>query len=285
VSTEALQNPISRSLAIHAFLLILACFYVTHAPKLTSEAPVEVTLVDEKDQAKPEDAAIKQIIVQKSEGDLTDKAKKDAYLSDKTRTVREERSAKKSGDVGSASAVPPRAASKPEEQPGAQQKSVELSDLGVKISPKAKTTFEKDRHWATPQLGEGLKGGQYIQGMKEGETSALNTKEFVFFSYFDRVRRQLDQAWQPILRQQIARLYKAGRRLASNSDYTTRTMVTLDQRGQIVRVQVLEQSGTFDLDEAAIDALNKAGPYPNPPRGLVDGTGKVQIRWDFILKT
>lgn len=260
--------------------------YVAHAPKIQIEPPISVTLVEPDQDKKEANDSTKRMIVQKSDGDLSDKAKKDAYLSDKTRTVRDERSAKQSGDIGAPVVAPPKSAQKPAEESSTQKKNVELSDLGVKITPKEKpTTYEKDHRWATPQLGEGIRGGQYIQGMKEGETSALNTKEFVFFSYFDRVRRQLDQAWQPILREQITRIYKAGRHLASNADYTTKTLVTLNQKGEIVRVQVLEESGTFDLDQAAVNALNQAGPYPNPPRGLVDGSGKVQIRWDFILKT
>ena len=40
-----------------------------------------------------------------------------------------------------------------------------------------------------------------------------------------------------------------------------------------------------DLDSAAVKALNRAGPYPNPPKGLLDANGNAQIRWDFVLKT
>ncbi|MBS1959336.1 MAG: TonB family protein [Bdellovibrionales bacterium] len=272
-------------------MLLLACFYATHAPKISFEEPISVTILEPKDEvkeAKKDDEISKQMIVQRSEGDLADKAKKDAYLSDKTRTVREERSAKQSGEVGAAVPVPPMTAAKPNpkaKKGESKAKDVTLNDLGLKFVPKKETNFEKERNWANAQMGETLRGGQYIQGMKDGETSALNTKEFVFFSYFDRVRRQLDQAWQPILREQIQRIYKTGRHLASNADYTTKTLVTLTKKGEIERVQVLEESGTFDLDQAAIDALNHAGPYPNPPQGLVGGDGRVQIRWDFILKT
>ena len=42
---------------------------------------------------------------------------------------------------------------------------------------------------------------------------------------------------------------------------------------------------THDLDEAAIRAFNRAGPFPNPPNGLLQETGSVDIRWDFILRT
>ena len=62
-------------------------------------------------------------------------------------------------------------------------------------------------------------------------------------------------------------------------------LVTLDNDGQIVRVQVVTESGTSDLDDAAIKAFNDAGPFPNPPKGLIGAAGKVAIRWDFVLRT
>lgn len=155
----------------------------------------------------------------------------------------------------------------------------------MRMKKEAPKEYTDERRWANPQFGEALKGGQYIQGVREGEVTALNTKEFVFYSYFERVRKQLDQAWQPLVRQNIQKILKSGRKLASNADHVTRALVTLNQQGQILRIQVLEESGSQDLDQAAVDALNRAGPYPNPPRGLVDIKGEVQIRWDFILKT
>jgi protein TonB len=278
VNTRVFESSLSRSLLFHLFLLLVAYFYATHAPKLDLQSePVEVTLEDLK-----KDKTVRKTIVQKSLGEESREAKKNSYLSDATRVVQEERSAQSPGELKTPPMMP---------QAQAIQKSprLALSDFGVKISPKNqaknKVEYNQQRNWAQSQMGEVMKGGQYIAGMKEGEVSALNTKEFVFYSYFERVRQQLDQAWQPLLRLNVLRLTKAGRHLASNADYTTRTLVTLNQKGEILRVQLLEESGTFDLDQAALDALNKAGPYPNPPKGLVDSTGSVEIRWDFILRT
>lgn len=126
---------------------------------------------------------------------------------------------------------------------------------------------------------------EYIKGLKEGEQTALNTREFMYFTYFQRIREQLDRAWRPILRDQLEKLFRHGRLPASDREHTTRIMVTLDTGGAIVRVQVLEESGTHDLDDAAIRAFNRAGPFPNPPMGLLQETGRVDIRWDFILRT
>lgn len=296
MSVQTLQNPISKSIGLHLLLLMLAFLGVMNSPKISdSFDPITVDVVEEIPAAKTKDSSAKTSIVQKSAGEEVKEAKKDSYLSDKSRVVKEERSAVRPGQVDASGGLgstreavrpaEPRAETPPQ---APQAKDVKLSDLGVKVKmvPKSNPSYNDQRQWAPAQTGEAIRGGQYVKGMKEGEVSALNTKEFVFFSYFDRVRKQLDQAWQPLLRGQIEKIYKTGRRLASNADYVTRTMVSLSEKGEILRVQVLEESGTFDLDQVAIDALNKAGPYPNPPKGLVDSnTGVVQIRWDFVLRT
>lgn len=255
-------------MALHLLVLLGALIYSAHAPKVwLHETPVEVNLTEVL-----KNPLIKKSIVSPTEGTEASEAAKGSYLSDKTRTVKEETSAQGGAPTRTQGGGGPKSA-------------VKVSDLGVKIAGVTPQDYQKDRNWADAHTGEALRGGQYIQGVKPGEVTALNTKEFVFFSYFERVRRQLDQAWQPIVKQNIGRIVKGGRQLASNADFITRTLVTMNERGEILRIQLLEQSGTEDLDQAAIDALNKAGPYPNPPRGLIDSSGAVHIRWDFILKT
>lgn len=267
-------------------LLAFTAWFVFFAPplKLSSDEPITIDIVEPAPKSAQIDNRTK-TVVQPTDGQETDQAKQDSYLSDKNRVVKEETIAKNSGIILAGKPAASQISMLPKPK-AASAKSVKLSDLGVKLSaPKKEESFEKDRNWAESQTGEAIHGGDYVQGIKEGEASALNTKEFVFYSYFARVRRQLDSTWQPLLRQQIGKVRRKGRNLASNTDYVTRTVVTLDAKGSVLRVQLLEESGTTDLDKAAIDALNNAGPYPNPPKGLVDDSGQVQIRWDFILKT
>ena len=49
-------------------------------------------------------------------------------------------------------------------------------------------------------------------------------------------------------------------------------------------VQVLNDSGIRDLDDAAVEAFKEAAPFPNPPEGIVESDGTIKIRWDFILE-
>jgi TonB family protein len=274
VSIRFFDTPFSRSVSLHLLLLLILICYSILAPKIELPSqPISVSIVEPNfDQSKSK------AIVQPTEGKIVKEAVKDAYLSDRNRVVESERSATK---IGAMQAGAPQK----EETSRSQARSFKLSDFGVKISTLEKKPPEKAKNWASNALGEAVKGGQYMQGLKEGETSALNTKEFVFFSYFERVRRQLDQTWQPLVRGQIDRIYKSGRHLASETDFVTRTLITINIKGEIVRVQLLQESGAVDLDAAAINALNRAGPYPNPPKGLLDDSGNAQIRWDFVLKT
>ena len=204
-------------------------------------------------------------IVQSTAGEETEKAAPDAFLGEKNRSVEHESLAKKQMNPLK---LPP------------------IAHLGVPLfEPKGMHIRKDPADWT--RFGESFEqlSENYVKGVNEGEQTALNTKEFVFYGYFKRIRDRLDLAWYPLLRVHLYKLQQKGRFLASDMEHTTRTMVTLNLHGEVVRVRVIEESGLRDLDEAAVSAFNKAGPFPNPPSGLIDANGEIQIRWDFILRT
>ena len=43
-------------------------------------------------------------------------------------------------------------------------------------------------------------------------------------------------------------------------------------------------SGVKELDEAAVESFNQAGPFPNPPKGMLKN-GKATIDWGFVVNT
>ena len=157
------------------------------------------------------------------------------------------------------------------------------NSLGLPLSlPPQSLDSKKDSPlWATA----GVRPEDYVEGMAESDRTVLNTREYLFFGYFQRIRDRLDKAWVPILRERLMSYYRSGRQLASSTNHTTKIIVTLNAQGEIVKVQLIEESGTKDLDEAAVSAFNKAGPFPNPPKGMIDQNHEIKIPWDFILKT
>jgi TonB family protein len=217
-------------------------------------------------------------------------APKDAYLGKQNQWVTREtvsRGGKTAASGTSASKSRTSSVSKNAPEKGAQR-SRTLSHLGVPLfsldSIRSPTQAEPEKpRWASDGAG-GDVPKDYIDGVKESERTALNTREYIFFGYFQRIRNRLDVAWTSSLRARLEKLYRRGRRLASAQDHKTRTWVTLDSVGKVVRVRLVEESGVLDLDEAAIAAFNDAGPFPNPPKGLVDERGQIELHWDFVLR-
>jgi TonB family C-terminal domain len=168
----------------------------------------------------------------------------------------------------------------------------------------ANEALERQKQAARIQQGEGLgkaeydsdqanaKGGDvsqnndYIKDVDQGLETLLNTREFKYYSYYNRIRRQLSQHWEGKVREKLSKLFREGRApAATGTDRITKVVVVLNEKGTLVRVQVLSDSGVRDLDDAAIEAFRAAAPFPNPPQGIIEGDGTVKIRWDFVLET
>lgn len=290
-----LRSSVSMSVAVHAvFFLAWALLIgqqaakIAHPPKLTW---IEVDPLSPEAKRRLEEKT-KNRVVETAPSRKTDEAAEDAFLGKQNQIVDRQTVAKSpsldaKGGSGKKSTAQSR---KDQTKTKDQAKSRELSRFGLPMLPQqrelAKPEPQRDTGpYADERMSEGSQARDYIKGLKEGETTALNTKEYLFYGYFQRIRERLDMAWTGILREQLSRIFRAGRQLASEKEHTTKLLVTMNKLGEIVRVQVLEESGTMDLDDAAVKAFNKAGPFPNPPTGMVDSTGRVEIRWDFVLKT
>lgn len=214
---------------------------------------------------------IRSQIVETSETKKADKAADDAFLGKQTQVVARQTKAATTapfheGHKGGASG-------KAENQ--AEQK-LTLGSLGVKMD-----------YRPMGNLGPGTLAttSDYLKDMQQGAQTLLNTKEYAYYSFFQRVRKQLEQYWEPGLFERLKAMADRGRHLATDQEHSTKLTVIMNKEGTITRIQVDGTSGLMDVDQAAIDAFNKAGPFPNPPHGLVEADGTVRIEWEFVLKT
>jgi TonB family protein len=124
----------------------------------------------------------------------------------------------------------------------------------------------------------------HLKDVKTGMQTVLSTREFLYYSYYNRIRSKLTQYWQPKIKEKMERILKEGRTIASTGDKITKIVIILDEKGILRKVQVLGTAGVRDLDDAAVEAFRAAAPFPNPPKGMVDSDGTIKIRWDFVLE-
>ena len=281
-----LRSPAAVSALLHAFVLVLLAMLGRQSIE-TAQRPQTtwIELEPVRNRSAQEDAR-NRIVQTRSERESAQAAEK-SFLGERTQVVDRETVARGETQTPGGQA---RAKSQTARAPRAQSvPAMDFAKLGVGMvrPPRAQPGSESEllRERAQDSQMPGGPASEYIHGLKESEVTALNTREYVFYGYFQRIRENLDIAWNRSLRDQLTRLYRKGRKLASETDHLTRTLVTLNGAGEVVRVQVIEESGSRDLDQAAVEAFRRAGPFPNPPQGILDARGEIQIRWDFILKT
>lgn len=182
-------------------------------------------------------------------------------------------------------------------QPGLRKKGIP-SEQGKKPQPKKLSgdlpTLDKLKpQWSiTPkaenlqvkQEGKNSQTSDHLKDVNKGLQTLLSTREFVYYSYYQRIREKIRQQWEPRIREKVRKVFASGRTIASARDRITQVVIVLDENGSLINVQVIGESGVSDLDEAAVDAFRAAEPFPNPPNGIVENDGKIRIRWDFILE-
>lgn len=119
----------------------------------------------------------------------------------------------------------------------------------------------------TPQSGgdtqEGGGAPNDALDVPVGDGTYLNTREWQFASFFNRVKQAVSARWQP-----NERLRTRNRSLGALSRTTVINVVLRDD-GSIADLFVSKSSGIDELDVEAMNAFHKAAPFSNPPAALL----------------
>ncbi len=156
-----------------------------------------------------------------------------------------------------------------------------LADLSPKFDPSQAPQVENT------DVGNGRAPSQTDDFLKDTQPSLetlLNTKEFVYYTYYQRIRARIRQYWAPCIRKKVQKIFASGRSIASDQDHITRVIIVLDRNGNLVKVEIVGISGIKELDDAAVEAFRQAAPFPHPPKGIVGPDGYIRINWSFILQ-
>ena len=310
------QNKLNKflvgSLLFHGALVLALLLTAHFSPTKITENNIEVSFIDDIELQKQLDAANAKTIVETdsktANNKLDEKAK---FLSEKSNTVEKETRAKSGKEFKNTNqfkdqvATPPAVAqqaiveqNKVVKNSKADQKQNTKKDifatdydaysaLNKKMDVQKQTAAEKlqQRQLAAQQYSEASTTNDNLQNIENEFMTRLNTKEYKYFGYYNRIKTQLNQWWVPQVQQKFTKMMKQGRTIASEESKITKLVIVLNDVGNLVKVQVLAESGVRDLDEAAIEAFRQAAPFPNPPKGMIDSDGTVKIRWDCVVES
>ncbi len=136
----------------------------------------------------------------------------------------------------------------------------------------------------TPQALSRIAGGpspDRLEGVEEGEGTALNTRSFKYATFIQRVGMAIYREWDP------NRAYQSrdpDGKMFPARDRTTTIELILDPGGAIRFVKIMDSSGLDFLDQEVVRAARAAGPFPNPPPGMVDGAGQIHLALAYTLE-
>jgi TonB family protein len=223
-------------------------------------------------------------IVESEDGNSEKRALGDAYLSDKTRRFDRESQSKNIGTFSKGARG---------EDRGDDQKNIELSELstfnkGYNPYKSAAISYAENKKKVGKKGSDSERGvgasGDHLLNVPLGDFTYLNTVEYKYYGFYHRIRQKLEQFWGRSIQEKAELMVNSGRSIATDDEHVTALIIVLSPEGEIERIVVKGSSGVQELDDAAIESFNEAGPFPNPPKGLIVN-GEVQIEWGFVVKT
>jgi TonB family protein len=116
----------------------------------------------------------------------------------------------------------------------------------------------------------------------EGEGTFLNTKEFKYATFINRVGDSVWQYWNGYVDTEYRRRDPSGR-IYGRKNRSTVVQLEINLEGQVEGVHVAESSGVDFLDEVVVRAVQKAQPFPNPPAAMADPDGVIRMYYRFIV--
>ncbi|MHB8416804.1 MAG: TonB family protein [Myxococcales bacterium] len=127
----------------------------------------------------------------------------------------------------------------------------------------------------------GAPANDHLEGVEQGEGTYLNTREWKYAGFFNRVKQSVAEHWDPGT---VMRRRDPSGEIYGWRDRRTILSVTLDRTGGIAELTVEKSCGVDFLDEEAMTAFKRAQPFLNPPPALVDESGVIKFSFGFYLE-
>ncbi len=126
----------------------------------------------------------------------------------------------------------------------------------------------------------------FLPGVELGSHTLLNSREFIYYSYFARMKEQLYWRWTQYIKKELLERPSSINQFVNEYKkryFATRLYVYLSPEGEVQDMRVVQSSGAEDIDSAALHAFLLAEPFPNPPKGLIEEDGHIHIKQTFHL--
>jgi hypothetical protein len=202
---------------------------------------------------------------------LQDQAK---HLSRVTRRVEEEIVARRTGRTQNVQRLAPSASAL---QNSARDRSQELKDFSGDQPSITKPMNQVGRN---AQLADSSLA-EYIPQVRRGGFTALNSDQFVHYTFYARINEQIRNRWVNLIRDFVDNIPEHELARLSQKTQISQIEIILNPDGQFVKALVHQQSDSRILDERSIAAFRLAAPFMNPPSEMLESDGLIHLHYGF----
>ena len=149
----------------------------------------------------------------------------------------------------------------------------EKKDLISQRQSKKKGVWEEQRELYQSPLEN------MVPEVRPGNQTALRSRKHPFAQFIATMHRTIHDKWAFGFLEQLDGMGR-GHEL-NKPELWTRVEIVLNGDGSLDKLRTVRYSGNMQFDNAAREVVRNAGPYPQPPREILSGNGKVYIHWAF----
>lgn len=160
--------------------------------------------------------------------------------------------------------------------------------INIEVSPQFKTTPD----YTAPNLNPNtilplennmtpIAGSSGNPSLDSAAPPGLLSPAFLYYTFFQRIKSQVDPLWSSGIRQHLARL-KNTKDIKHLQIGATEVIITIDRLGDIKNIQLIKSCGYKPFDDIALNVL-KGRRFPNPPREIFDKGDVVMIKWSYLV--
>lgn len=241
------------------------------------EESIEIALVEPAVSEEPERQIVRQAVVPDSQIVPPEDETLARFLSEKKQRVRAEQRAAQTGMTEN------RQATQRNNQQNRPQQSAQRppprEDDGYRDVDISKELAEMNRmNQGQSQVGEALPND-----VKIGSFTALNTDQYLYYSFYARIEEQIRYRWENRVMAAIQRFDNITMMNTGNRNWVTQVEFLLDREGFLKSALVMKESGVKIFDMAAINAFREARVFPNPPPEMIKEDGFIHIKYSFSV--
>lgn len=129
----------------------------------------------------------------------------------------------------------------------------------------------------------GLRGGSIDVLSSEvvvGAQTLLNTDEYKYASFFNRMKSDIEPRWRP----RINQITRADWQKIPEGSYLTEVSIGTDARGKVTWVEIKRSCGFASFDQAAVDSIWELSFLNNLPKDLLDREQRYRTSFSFVVQ-